>query len=155
MDGRGCWARCPHRGPPARGPQQWGHSSLEVAAYFFCLKNPVCCSFWKLESAPSSKQWAGEIGVQTVHNWSVCVWKHNKRPLNWFLSGSPSLVTVHGVSLFGRRLAQKWGGKGHCDALGRAILLRVEPEILPAALVLKYLFFHEMSVDNRWIFNPL
>ena len=92
--------------------------------------------------------------MHTVHNWSVCVWKHNRRPLNWSLSGSPPPVPAHGLSLLGGRPAQKWGGQG-TGTPGRAIVLRAEPEILPAFLVLKCLFFHEISVDNRWIFNPL
>lgn len=88
--------------------------------------------------------------MQTVHNWSVYVWKHNRRPLNWSLSGSPPPVTEHG-----EETGPEMGRKGTLRHTGRAILLRVEPEILPAALVLKCLFFHEISVDNRWVFNPL
>ena len=63
--------------------------------------------------------------MQTVHNWSVCVWKHNRRPLNWSLSGSPPPVPAHGLSLLGGRPAQKWGGQG-TGTPGRAIVLRAD-----------------------------
>lgn len=64
-----------------------------------------------------------------IHNWSVYVWKHNRRPLNWSLSGSPPPVTAHG------RRPRNGEEKGHWDT-GRAILLRVEPtEILPVTVL--------------------